>query len=135
MRILSKTHPADYSMFLISAQLTSFTHPKHAILGYLYWRNNLYICKTQFGIWIQRFQHSFVQPYSSFHLQQNYTWLPWKKIINTLVLIRGHTALVFSALFRSFIGTPSFYSLFNMILILPLDLNKKKIHSQPLHFM
>ena len=52
-----------------------------------------------------------------------------KKIVSTLVLIRGHTALVFSALFRSFIGTPSFYSSFNMVLILPLDLNKIKIHS------
>ena len=50
MRILSKIQPADYLMFFISAQLTSFTHPKHAISDYLYWRDNLHNYETQFDL-------------------------------------------------------------------------------------
>ena len=32
---------SEYLMFSISAQLISYTHPKHAISDYLYWKNNL----------------------------------------------------------------------------------------------
>ena len=50
MRILSEIQPAGYLAFFISDQLTSFTHPKHVISGYLHWRNNLYNYETQFDM-------------------------------------------------------------------------------------
>ena len=138
MRILSEIQPAGYLAFFISDQLTSFTHPKHVISGYLHWRNNLYNYETQFDMWIQRLQHIFEQSYTSFLLQQNQHPLPWKKkkIINTLVFIRVHIVLVFSALFCLFIVTP--FSVLFIIwydLILPLDMNKLKIHPRSLYFM
>ena len=57
-----------------------------------------------------------------------------KIIINTLMFIEGHIELVFSALFV-FSLPLLFYSIFSITFILPLDMNKLKIHPQSVYFM